>query len=339
MKLIKPMSLLFIASAISACGGSGSGTKIESGNSSSAITSSSSSQASSISSSSISSAASNGQVTIEIPFEAFAGTTPISCDALLDGLGTVGTSGRIADFRFYVHNLVLLTASGETLPIELDETDLQTANVALLDFRNKLGSGAAACQGDENPAMNKSVKGKVTLGSHTIAGVRFTLGVPETHNHADQTRATGPLKSPGLASGMNWGWNVGYKFTGLDIFTDVAITRPGSPEWTSNRWNIHLGSTACTGDAISGEKVSCAQLNRADITLDGFMPGKSRIKLDYAAVVARSNLGADEAGPAGCMSTVSDPECAEVFANFGLVHPLGNATNAPMQSAFSLLNN
>lgn len=339
MKPIKSMSLLLIAAALTACGGSGSGTKIESGSSSSAVSSSSSSQVSSLSSSSSSSVSANDPVALEIPFEAFAGSTPISCDALLDGLGTVGTSGRIADFRFYIHNLVLITATGEALPVELDETDLQTANVALLDFRNKLGSGAGACQGDANPAINKSVKGKVTLGSHTITGVRFTLGVPGTHNHADQTNATGPLRSPGLASGMNWGWNVGYKFTGLDLFTDVAITRPGTPEWTSNRWNVHLGSTACTGDAISGGKVTCEQVNRPDITLDGFIPGTSRIKLDYAAIVARSNLGADEGGPAGCMSGVSDPECAEVFPSLGLVHPLSTVTGTPVQTAFSLLNN
>jgi len=254
----------------------------------------------------------------------------------LEGLGTVSTRATIADFRFYVHSLRLVTSTGVELPITLDENGLQADNIALLDFRDKLGTGATACQGDVNPALNKRVVGKVLIGNNTIASIRFVLGVPATHNHADPTIAKEPLKTPGLSSGMHWGWNIGYKFTGLDVVTDVAITRPGSPEWTNSRWNIHLGSTGCTGAAVVGEKVTCTAENRAEITLNNFVVGKSAVKLDYAKIVANSNMGQDVSGPAGCMSFGEDLECAEIFASFGLSH-VAQTSSPSAQTAFSLV--
>ncbi len=296
----------------------------------------SSSAGSSTPSSAASSSASNEPVAITIPFDAFSGTTEIKCGVPLEGLGTVSTRATIADFRFYVHSLRLVTSTGVELPITLDENGLQADNIALLDFRDKLGTGATACQGDVNPALNKKVVGKVLIGNNTIASLRFVLGVPATHNNADQTLAKEPLKTPGLSSGMHWGWNIGYKFTGLDVVTDVAITRPGSPEWTNSRWNIHLGSTGCTGAAALGEAVTCTAGNRAEITLDNFVVGKSAVKLDYAKIIANSNMGQDVSGPAGCHSAATDLECANIFASFGLSHVA--QTSSPFaQSVFSLV--
>lgn len=326
------LPLACIAGALlTACGGSSSG---------SSTSNSSSSSSSSVSSSSVSSSSSsvsNEPVAITIPFSAVSGSTDINCAATLDGLGTVSTSATIADFRFYVHNLRLVTSTGEELPITLDETGVQADNIALLDFRDKLGTGATACQGDTNPTMNKQVVGKVLIGNNTIASVRFVLGVPATHNHADQTLAKEPLKTPGLSSGMHWGWNVGYKFTGLDVFTAVPITRPSDANWTNSRWNIHLGSTGCTGDAVSGGAVTCTAGNRAEITLTNFVVGESTIQLDYAKLVEHSNMGEDGGGPAGCMSGATDPECATIFASLGLVHAT-QTTTPSAQTAFSIVN-
>ncbi len=314
---------------LSACGSSSS----DSGSSPSSSAASSSVVSSSASSSSVS----NEPVAITIPFEAFSGNTEILCGAALEGLGTVSTKATLADFRFYVHNLRLVTSTGVELPITLDETSVQTDNIALLDFRDKLGTGATSCQGEANPTMNKKVVGKVLIGNNTISSIRFVLGVPATHNHANQTAAKEPLKTPGLSSGMHWGWNVGYKFTGLDVFTDVAITRPGDAAWTSNRWNIHLGSTGCTGDATINEAVTCTAQNRAEITLSDFVVGKSAVKLDYAKLVANSNMGQDAGGPAGCMSGGNDPECGEIFATVGLSHP-SQSVAPSTQTAFSIVN-
>lgn len=312
-----------------ACGSSSS----DSGNS---LAPGSSSNATVNSSSVASSNVSNEPVAITILFEAFSGSTEIKCGVMLGGLGTVSTRATVADFRFYVHNLRLVTSTGVELPITLDENGLQADNIALLDFRDKLGTGATSCQGDANPAENKKIVGKVLIGNNTISSLRFVLGVPSTHNHADQAAAKEPLKTPGLSSGMHWGWNIGYKFTGIDLFTDVAITRPGDAAWTNNRWNIHLGSTGCTGAAATGEKVVCTAENRAEITLNDFVVGKSAVKLDLAKIVAKNNLGQDIASSAGCMSGAADSECAEIFASFGLSHAT-QTSNPPTQTVFSLV--
>lgn len=330
--LLPNLLAIFIGSALlSACGGSSSS------NSDAPSSSSNTSSSSSLSSSSSSSSVNNEPVAITIPFEAFAGNTEIRCGVTLDGLGTVSTSATLADFRFYIHNLRLVTSTGTELPITLDESSVQAGNIALLDFRDKLGTGATSCQGEANPTRNTQIVGKVLIGNNTIASVRFIVGVPATHNHADQTAAKEPLKTPGLSSGMHWGWNIGYKFTGLDFFTNVAITRPTDSAWTNNRWNIHLGSTGCTGAAAAGETVTCTESNRPEINLTGFIVGESKIRLDVAKVLANSNLGQDGGGPAGCMSGATDPECAQIFATFGLTH--ATQTTAPgTQNAFSIIN-
>ncbi|MEN0036756.1 MAG: MbnP family copper-binding protein [Cellvibrio sp.] len=319
-------SIGFSSLLLAACGSSSSSDSSKPASSSSLASSSSAAS---------SSAASNEPVAITIPFEAFSGSTEIKCGVPLEGLGKVSTRATIADFRFYVHNLRLVTSTGVELPITLDETDLQVDNIALLDFRDKLGTGATSCQGEANPAINKQVVGKVLIGNNTISSIRFVLGVPATHNHANQAAAKEPLKSPGLSSGMNWGWNIGYKFTGLDVFTDVAITRPGDT-MTFNRWNIHLGSTGCTGAPEAGEAVTCTATNRAEFTLSNFVVGKSAVKLDFAKIVENSNMGQDVAGPSGCMSGATDLECAEIFASFGLAHAA--QTSIPSaQTVFSVV--
>lgn len=326
---LKLITISTAALVLSACGSSSS----DSGSS----PSSSAASVSAVSSSASSSSVSNEPIAITIPFEAFSGNTEILCGAALEGLGTVSTKATLADFRFYVHHLRLVTSTGVELPITLDETSVQTGNIALLDFRDKLGTGATSCQGEANPTINKQIVGKVLIGNNTISSIRFVLGVPATHNHANQTAAKEPLKTPGLSSGMHWGWNVGYKFTGLDVFTDVAITRPGDAAWTNNRWNIHLGSTGCTGDATINETVTCTAQNRAEITLSDFIVGTSTVKLDYAKLVANSNMGQDAGGPAGCMSGGTDPECGEIFASVGLSHPAQTAAPST-QTAFSIVN-
>ncbi|PUA27223.1 MAG: metallo-mystery pair system four-Cys motif protein [Cellvibrio sp. 79] len=326
-KVIQNTVMYVTCLALTACGSSSS----DPGNSPTAKSSSPGAVSSASSSS-----ASNAPVAITIPFEAFSGSTEIKCGVALEGLGTVSTRATVADFRFYIHNLLLVTSTGVELPIALDENGLQVDNIALLDFRDKLGTGTTSCQGDANPALNKKITGKVLIGNNTVSSLRFVLGVPATHNHTDQTAAKEPLKTPGLSSGMHWGWNIGYKFTGIDLFTDVAITRPGDATWTNNRWNIHLGSTGCTGAAAAGEKVVCTAENRAEITLNDFVVGKSVVKLDLAKIVAKNNLGQDIASSAGCMSGATDSECAEIFASFGLSH--ATQTSSPLaQTVFSLV--
>ncbi len=318
---LSAFGLVFSCLVLAGCGSASSGNNPSS--------------SSAFSSSSASSVPSHQPVAITIPFAAVAGNTAIACGAILDGLGTSNTSGSIADFRFYVHNLRLVTSTGDEIPIELDETDMQASNIALLDFRDKLAT-PNPCEGEANPYRNTQLSGKVNIGNHTIASLRFVLGVPASHNHKEQATAPSPLQAPGLASGMNWNWNVGYKFTGLDLFTDAPIKRPN--DGTANRFNVHLGSTGCTGDGATGVEASCETPNRQEFTLalngralDGFA-----VKLDYAQLLSTTDFNEDLHGPSGCMSGATDVQCAEIFAALGMAH--ATQTHAPgEQRVFSII--
>lgn len=56
----------------------------------------------------------------------------------------------------------------------------------------------------------------------------------------------------------------------------------------------------------------------ADIVLTAFDPAKSKIVVDYAAVVAGSDLSKNAGGAPGCMSGPMDPECDPIFQRLGL---------------------
>jgi len=87
---------------------------------------------------------------------------------------------------------------------------------------------------------------------------------------------------------------------------------------TFTAWNFHLGSTGCVGNPQTGDTVTCSNINRPVITLNGFDPETNAIQFDYAALIANSNLGEDTGGAPGCMSGVSDSECNDVFTSLGL---------------------
>lgn len=273
---------------------------------------------------------------LTIPFSAVSGATALACDAVLTGLGTSGSDARLAAFGFYVHDVTLLTADGSEVAVTLAENDWQANGVALVDFQDKLDF----CAGDAKPT-NTVVVGQVDHVAGTdYRGIRFTLGVPTALNHQDATSATAPLNN----TAMFWNWQGGYKFARFDVEPVGGVARPDDAAFTSARWNFHLGSTNCTPDpreTDSGAAVSCEQPNRPTVELDGFTPGfdggtVSGIRIDYAALVATSNLGLDQSGPAGCMSGLSDPECAALFARLGMAFN-DNAADQP-QSVFSVTN-
>jgi hypothetical protein len=87
---------------------------------------------------------------------------------------------------------------------------------------------------------------------------------------------------------------------------------------TVKTWMLHFGSTGCKGDAMTGEIVSCAAPNRAPVTFAAFDPQKQRVVFDVAALLAGVDLNRDAGGATGCMSSASDPECAEIYAKLGL---------------------
>ncbi|WP_020408297.1 MbnP family copper-binding protein [Hahella ganghwensis] len=266
--------------------------------------------------------------TVTIPFQASANDIQIDCDADLTGLGIAGTDATVKDFRFYIHDIELTTDASRTLALTLDTNPWQSNGVALLDFQNKSDS----CEGDAKET-HTSVTGSVNLNEgESVNGVNFTVGLPTVLNHQNLTEADSPMNIPSLS----WGWQVGHKYMRLDIAPVGGITRPTDGTYNSTNWFLHLGSTDCSGDPALDEEVNCDRINRPKISLDNFTLGEDTIVMDYGVLIANNNLGQDEAGPSGCMSGSTDPECQGIFTALGLDLISGDQDNANNQTVFRL---
>lgn len=290
-------------------------------------------------------------VNVSIPFKAVAGDQAIRCGETITGLGAAGTDVKIANIRMFVHDINLITDQGKKIPVTLDNTlTSQNTDVALLDFRDtadiddvstEICPQTTTTATTENPNYNDTIKGSAVVDSaYTISSIEFTLGVPFDLNHNSQADAGEPLRNPGLASGMAWSWQNGYKFVGFDVLPIGGITRPSDPEFASNKWNIHLGSTGCSvskTDLEAGTEAEvCDAPNRPTITLPmgSVALDNLAIQIDYAALVANNNLGQDNGGAPGCMSFIGDPECEAIFDKFGL--PWADS-EAVEQTVFSIV--
>lgn len=233
---------------------------------------------------------------VSIPVQAvFGAQGDFSCTKTFRGLGRGDSTFSPKDFRFYVHDVKLLSADGKETPVVLDESVWQTKRVALLDFEDKTGTCANGTQ-----ETNSTITGHVPKGSYT--GLSFTLGVPFELNHANQAIAKSPLN----ISGLWWSWQGGYKFFKLDGATDTV------PEGLL----FHLGSAGCAMGEGNTVK-SCTHDNRTVVTLNDFVPGDT-LTLDLEALFQDTHLDQDEGGAKGCMSSPEDPDCAPLFKNLGL---------------------
>lgn len=298
-----------------------------------------------------SSSSSESSVDISIPFIAVAGSEPIECGETITGLGLGNTDAKIADFRLFVHDIKLITDQDIEIPVSLDANQhSQNSDIALLDFRDKVevdGDTSEVCAENNtlnsaaNPNFNDTIEGTVTVDStYTISHIQFTLGVPFNLNHQDQSGAIEPLRNPGLATGMHWNWQNGYKFTAFDVRPVGGVSRPSDNAWSSAKWNIHLGSTGCTvgtsdlGNGVDPE--TCPAPNRPVVTLPlgAINWNEAAIEIDYSELVSMSNIAEDNGNAPGCMSGGTDPECEEIFERFGL--PWGN-NDAEEQEVFSVI--
>ena len=240
-----------------------------------------------------------GTQDVEIEFTGKIDGADFVCGTSYENVGSGQASGELSDFRFYLHDLELLSGA-EAVPVELTQDGVwQYENVVLLDFENK--SGACA---NGTLETNFTIRGQVP-GGFTADGIRFKLGVPFDLNHAAAAVAPSPLN----LSALFWSWQGGYKFLRADFVPAAA----------GSSFNLHLGSTGCDGDPATGGTTMCSRANVSQITLIGFDPSTDVIAVDYGAVVAESNLGGPDAGGApGCMSGMEDPECGPIFANIGI---------------------
>ncbi|MBY0455117.1 MAG: metallo-mystery pair system four-Cys motif protein [Burkholderiaceae bacterium] len=243
---------------------------------------------------------------VALEFAAVAGTAPVQCGTVVQGLGIGGVAAQVKDLRFYISDVALLKADGSPVPLALsanDDWNLSAGadRTTLIDLENATG----ACSGG-TPATNALVRGTVPAGNYV--GVKMTMGVPFALNHtlySDVTTAKPPLDIAAMA----WSWQAGRKFSKIEL-TDPA---GADGTWTAKTFAVHLGSTGCTGNPATGETVKCLNSNRMQFQLNNFHPAQQKIAIDLKALLEGNDITRNVAGAAGCMSGGTDPECAGIF--------------------------
>ena len=234
---------------------------------------------------------------IEIRFEARVAEQPFACGQTYTGLGTDAATATPQDFRFYVHDVRLVTDSGEEHPVDLaDDGAHQGGGVALLDFEDGTGS----CTNGTTELFT-TLKGTVRAqprhneaGESVYSEIRFKIGVPHEQNHADLTTLPAPLND----TTMSWSWNAGHIFfAAWGVFGDKTPFDLG----------VHVGSTGCEGDAMAGEVVACSKQNLPEIALAGFDHDSSKILVDWGALFGKLSLAAP---PTTCEEKDGEPDCA-----------------------------
>ena len=253
----------------------------------------------------------SGTQDVTIKFGAVVGTQAFVCGNTYENLGANETSLQVSDFRFFVQSIELKNESGDYVAVSLEDNDWQAEGTTLLDFED-------GCSDLGTEEMNTSVTGTVPAG--TYDGIRFQMGVPFEANHDNTATAPSPLN----LTSMNWNWQGGYKFLRID-----------SGNFSPDDWRLHLGSTGCDGDPVSGGTTECSAPNRVDVELDTFAPESDTVIADLAALVDGASLDENQPEtPVGCMAGPSDSDCAPLFDNLGL--PFGGSEPSGPQTFFSV---
>lgn len=243
-----------------------------------------------------------GPRNVVIDFSAEAAGQPVRCGSEITGIGTGQVPVQLRDLRFYVSNIALITDKNEAIGLDLERNDWQTRELVLIDLED----GTGACADVGTPELNHQIRGKVPAG--TYKGVRMTIGVPPSLNHTDYAVADKPLDIQAMA----WSWQAGRKFAKIEVDPEGGVARP-APAAPGKTFYVHLGSTGCTGNPVTGETVSCARPGRMDFALPDFEDDKHQVVLDIAKLFAGSNVNEDRGGAPGCMSGMNDPECEAIF--------------------------
>ena len=119
--------------------------------------------------------------------------------------------------------------------------------------------------------------------------------------------------------GMAWSWAGGRKFTKIEVTNST---------WTAPTFNVHLGSTGCTGtNPAAGQVDTCSRPNRVDFGFASFNPTTQKVAVDVKALLSGNNVTVNGGGPTGCMSGNTDPECGEIFKALSLDLTAGTTLN------------
>lgn len=301
-------------------------------------------------------AASPAKQPVAISFALTAGGKSVDCGHDIKGLGTRRIDAKLHDARFYISAPALIDKAGREVPIELERNDWQYANTALLNFADKTGDCKG--MSTLNDSIKGSVPPGRYQGFTFVVGVPSVVagddGKDVVLNHSNFATAPAPLDIQSMA----WNWLAGRKFVKIEIDPDGGVTRQPLPPRpakaaaleaastgasdasaksdpakmdpaeatkvnadgtiTVGTWMLHLGSTGCKGDPLTGDITSCASANRAPVRFATFNPEKQRVVLDLETLFSGVDLNRDGGGATGCMSAAVDPECQPIFEKLGI---------------------
>lgn len=263
--------------------------------------------------------------TVKLQFAALNGSSAVSCTGSLSNLGSTAASAKLQDLRFYVSEVELIDDKGTVTPVKLDAVanwqiaGSGAAGVALVDLA---GSGEA-CDAT-SPETHTEVLGSADGGDYTK--VRFKIGVPLALNHSNVVGAAAPLD----IAALNWSWAGGRKFLNIEVNADAPTTL--------TTFNVHLGSTGCTGSSpATGLVDTCARPDRMTVELAFDRKASAQnVVIDLAQLFQGVDITQDSSGAPGCMSGATDAECVPVYGNLGLDLSTGLPTSSTAQRIFRL---
>ena len=230
----------------------------------------------------------DGDEPVTITFETNFADQTFRCGERVEGVGISSSDFTATDFRFYLHELRLISDSGAEVEIELvDDGIWQNGEVALLDYED--------CTNGTSE-MRAEVFGHIPDGNYK--GLKFKLGVPFDLNHANVATAQSPLN----LSSMFWSWQGGYKFLRLDATV-------GDKDFF-----FHLGSVGCQGTI--GAIHSCTSPNRPEFLLSDFMLGDS-VVIDLNVLLSNMDFAVEDDSIA-CMGDPGSRYCDPIFDVLGL---------------------
>ena len=242
---------------------------------------------------------------VSLRFQARVGKSELACGQKYPSQGVANTTVTPSDLRLFVHEVQLMRADGERVPLHMSERPpWQSESLALLDFADSTGR----CT-DGSTETNTTVSGTVPSGNYT--GVSFIVGVPAEQNHLEPSELQEPLKS---VVGLGAGGLEGFRFASLGV---VQLSADGAAQGGAH---FELGSTQCERD--DNDRVSCGKPNRAQITLEPFNLETSSVVID--ASVLWSQLDLTQAHE--CHAT--EKSCEPLFRAFGLELATGGSTSS-----------
>jgi uncharacterized repeat protein (TIGR04052 family) len=259
------------------------------------------------------------------------------------------TDALPGDLRFFVHEVALLRAGGEPVPVSLvDDGKWQHQNVALLDFEDATAECAFVIFGKAKTAdTNVTLRG-TPAANGPFTGVRFTIGVPPNLNHTDVAVAPAPLSSTGMDHGIADGRQ----------FLRASFYSPTTGATGNGDHNLVMLRSVCNnvtadGGAPPANADACTKPNRPQISVEragGFDPATHEILVDVAQLFAGYSP-LRTAGPAdlndkgridcfgplhsGNLGPVLGAErCGRFYPNLGLDYATGRASGT--QTVFSI---